>query len=218
MNERIDYILDNIVEYQNMHCISIEKLEDIKHYTDFHELLEVWIYCLNRKREILSLLMDCSYQLRQLIELIEEIKNNSRKKAIQLEKEMNSISNAIYSGKQLHERISILCNEYISCRPVHAEYKIEFDGIHIKIEANGMPVMWFDSHDAKKAEEFLLLVHQELNDENSIQDIGLELSNITNYAVYEMERTNNYLKGIMETYNLSSLELFDVYTDGKIIK
>ena len=70
MLRKIDYVLGIIEEYKNMQYISIEKLEEMKYYTSFHELLEVWIYSLNRKRELLSMILDCSYHLRQLIEKI----------------------------------------------------------------------------------------------------------------------------------------------------
>ena len=123
MLRKIDYVLGRIEEYKNMQYISIEKLEEMKYYTSFHELLEVWIYSLNRKRELLSMILDCSYQLRQLIEKIE---NDKRKKEFQVEKEMDIISNAVCNGKQLPKKISNICNAYIESRPIHAKYKCIF--------------------------------------------------------------------------------------------
>lgn len=199
MVKKIDYVLRIIEEYQNMHYISIEKLERMKYYTSFHELLEVWISSLNRKRELLSMILDCSFQLRQLSEKIE---NDKRKKEFQVEKEMDITSHAICNGKQLAEKISHICTAYIESRPIHAQYRIEFDGIHIKIVSNNMPAMWFDSHDEKRAEEFLSIVHRELDVENSIQTIGDELSSMAENIVCEMERKNKFLIDIMKKYNL----------------
>lgn len=199
MLRKIDYVLGIIEEYKNMQYISIEKLEEMKYYTSFHELLEVWIYSLNRKRELLSMILDCSYHLRQLIEKIE---NDKRKKEFQVEKEMDIISNAVCNGKQLPKKISNICNAYIESRPIHAKYKIEFDGIHIIIESNDMPAMWFDSYDEKRAEEFLSIVHRELEVENSIQNIGAELSSMAENIVCEMERKNKFLTDVMKKYNL----------------
>ena len=182
-----------------MQYVSIEKIEEMKFYTSFHELLEVWIYSLNRKRELLSMVLDYSYQLRRLIEGIEEDK---RKKEFQVEKEMDFIFNAIRNGKQLSEQISNICNAYIESRPIHAKYKIEFDGIHVIIVTNDMPAIWFDSYDEKRAEEFLSIVHRELEVENSIQNIGTELSSIAENMVYEMEQKKKFLTDMMKKYNL----------------
>lgn len=145
------------------------------------------------------MILDCSFQLRQLSEKIE---NDKRKKEFQVEKEMDIISNAICNEKQLAEKISHICTAYIESRPIHAQYRIEFDGIHIKIVSNNMPAMWFDSHDEKRAEEFLSIVHRELDVENSIQTIGDELSSMAENIVCEMERKNKFLIDIMKKYNL----------------
>ena len=145
------------------------------------------------------MILDCSYQLRQLIEKIE---NDKRKKEFQVEKEMDIISNAVCNGKRLHNKISNICNAYIESRPIHAKYKIESDGIHIIIESNGMPAIWFDSYDEKRAEEFLSIVHRELEAENSMRNIGAELSSMAENIVCEMERKNKFLTDLMKKYEL----------------